>query len=278
MLHDLCDLHVHTTASDGLYTPARLVQEAAALGLAAVAITDHDSVDGIDPALAAAQGSSLLVVPGLELGTDYQGVEVHLLGYYLDIRHRPLNGQLERLRRSRRERAGLMVRRLQELGYRLEPEEVAARAGGGTVGRPHVAAALVANGYVRDVDQAFAELLGRGRPAYVPRFKHSPASALALIRAAGGVAVLAHPGLYPAAAADLLPTLVAQGLGGLEVYYPAHDEPAQAFYLDLCQRLNLVATGGSDFHGPGLHGGAQLGSTGVTPAAVEELKACALPG
>lgn len=272
MRNDFCDLHVHTTASDGLYSPERLVEEACLGGLAAVAITDHDTVDGVRPALEAAQGltPSLVVVPGLELGTDFNGVEVHLLGYFLDIDNVNLSREMERLRRSRLTRCELMVRRLRELGYRLRPEDIGAR--GRSVGRPHIAEALVKAGYVGDVGQAFAELLGRGRPAYIPRFKHSPSKALELIRAAGGVAVLAHPGLYPAASAEILPFLVAEGLGGLEVYYPAHDDSTQTYYLDLCDRFQLVATGGSDFHGPGRHGDAQLGSSGVPLTSLEKLK------
>ena len=272
---NLCDLHVHTTASDGDYTPERLVQEAAARRLSCVALTDHDTVQGLTPAISAARGTSIRVVPGLELGTDHGRVEVHLLGYFLDIHHLVLNRELERLRRSRRERADLMVRRLQELGYHLDPGEVAARAGGAAVGRPHVAAALVVKGYVRDEDQAFAELLGRGRPAYVPRCKLSPLPALELIRAAGGVAVLAHPGLYPGAAAELLPQLAANGLGGLEVYYPGHDAASRATYLEWCRQFNLVPTGGSDFHGPGRHGDVELGACGVSPEVVERLAALA---
>ncbi len=267
---NLCDLHVHTTASDGDYTPERLVRRAEALGLSQLGVTDHDTVDGLEPALEAARASSVRVVPGLELGTDWAGEEIHLLGYFLDIRSAALNRELERLRRSRRERAAAMVRRLQELGYHIEPEDVA--AGDGAVGRPHVAAALVARGCVRDVDQAFAELLNRGRPAYVPRFKLSPLRALGLIRDAGGVAVLAHPGLYHGTAAELLPVLAENGLGGLEVHYPAHGPESVAAYLDWSRRFSLVPTGGSDFHGPGRHNNALLGDCGVSPEVVEMLK------
>jgi len=271
----LADLHVHSTASDGDWTPRRLVREAAVRGLSYLALTDHDTMAGVAAAQAAAREADVRVVPGLELGTDHGAVEVHLLGYFLDPAHAALNRELARLVCSRRERAELMVRRLGELGYSVDPEEVAARAGGGAVGRPHLAAALVARGYVRDVDQAFSELLGRGRPAYVPRYKPSPLAALDLIRTAGGAAVLAHPGLYQEAAAELLPALVESGLVGLEVYYPSHGPDEITTYLDWCRRFSLVPTGGSDFHGPGRHGNAELGTCGVTAGTVPRLAALA---
>ena len=267
---DLCDLHVHTTASDGIYPPERVVAEAAAAGLSAVAVTDHDTIAGIEPALSAA--GSVLVVPGLELGTIHRGAELHILGYWLDWRHPALNGELERLVAARARRTALMLERLRELGFPLTEAEVARQAGDAPPGRPHVAAALVAQGYVKDVDRAFRELLGQGRPAYVPRLRHSPEEAVDLIRAAGGAAVLAHPGLYPAAAAELLPRLVATGLAGVEAHYPAHDPGTEAWALEQCRRFGLVATGGSDFHGPSRHGDAALGSCGVPAAAVAGLR------
>ncbi len=243
-----CDLHVHTTASDGTDTPEKVVAEAQKLGLSALAITDHDTVNGILPALAAGRRLSFPVLPGVELGTEEGGREVHILGYLFDIHDSKLLERLALLRRSRVERVVKMVERLRSLGIPVEVEQVLELAGGGAVGRPHVGRALVQVGAVGTVAEAFEKYIGKDRVAYVPRYKYAPREAVHLIRQAGGVAVLAHPGLVRCD--HLIPGLVAEGLQGLEVYYPGHSEEMVWHYQRLCRRYHLVATGGSDYHGP----------------------------
>lgn len=243
------DLHTHTTASDGTLAPGELVREAVRSGVQVLAITDHDSTDGLDPALAeAAAHPGLTIVPGLEINCDVERAEVHVLGYFVD---RGAGWFQDFLRQQRAERVGRVHRiaeRLAELGLPIDPAEVLAVAGEGAPGRPHVAEVMVRRGYVRSVREAFDRYLKASGPASVPRRRLTPAEAIQVIRRAGGVAVFAHPGL--AGRDDMVPELVAAGLEGLETYYPEHSAGQVQHYLELCRRHRLVATGGSDFHGP----------------------------
>ena len=265
------DLHLHTTASDGAYTPAAVVALARERGLRTIAITDHDSVEGVAEALAAA-GHGLEVIPGVEINTDIPQSEVHILGYYVDYRHAELQDVLRRLRDFRPDRARRMVEKLNRLGMHLDWQHVAALAGDGAVGRPHVAQALVERGYVTDVSQAFDRYIGREGPAYVERYKLTPVEATRLIVRAGGLAALAHPsGL--ANLPTLLDELTAAGLVGLEAYYTGYlPEETQGLLL-LAQKYGLVATGGSDFHGGSILPHADLGAVFVPMAAVAALQA-----
>jgi len=282
------DLHLHTTASDGAYTPAAVVALARDRGLRTIAITDHDSVEGLAEALATA-GHGLEAIPGVEINTDiphsdeapsrppFRGVrrdgasEVHILGYYVDYRHAELQDVLRKLRDFRRDRARRMVEKLARLGMPLDWQRVAALAGEGAVGRPHVAQALVERGYVTDVSQAFDRYIGREGPAYVERHKLTPVEATRLIVRAGGLPALAHPsGL--ANLPLLLDELTAAGLVGLEAYYTGYlPEETQSLLL-LAQKYGLVATGGSDFHGGSILPHADLGSVFVPMAAVAALQ------
>jgi len=272
------DLHCHTTASDGTLTPEQAVVRARELGLVALAITDHDVTEGVGPARTAAGRGGPEIVPGVEINAWADGTEVHVLGYYLDVDDAGLQTVLYRLRRDREERLLAMLRRLQALGMTLDPERVRAIAGEGSVGRPHVARALVERGHVASVEEAFGRLLTPGRPAYVPRHRLSPREAIAAIRRAGGVAVLAHPGLT--GRDDLIPRLVGEGLQGLEVCHPQHTPRAQARYLELARRWGLVATGGSDSHGPDGPGAQRvdIGALTVDGAVVTALKRLAKGG
>lgn len=266
------DLHVHTTASDGSVTPEEIVKQASSLGLEAVAITDHDTIEGIEPALNAARPTGLEVIPGVELSTVYQDKRVHILGYLVDLHEPDFLAQLAFLRSTRLARISKMVQKLREMGFAVTMERVLAISSGGSVGRPHVAQALMESGVVETMADAFEKYIGRGCPAYVPRFKYAPATAVHLIRGAGGVPVLAHPGLSDCS--DLLPDLVAEGLLGLEAYYPGHTWELTAYYCRQARQLGLFVTGGSDFHGPGHKDGSQLGTVTVPYKAVEEIKKC----
>lgn len=244
------DLHVHTTASDGTLRPAELVRRAAESGLAAVAITDHDSVEGISEALAAAEESvrSISVVPGVELSAVHESLDVHILGYFVDHSDPHLLAHLSDLRAARLNRARAIVEALDAAGYEISLDEVMQLSDGGAVGRSHVARALVHRGHAADVTDAFRRLLGRGRPFYVPKDVRTPSGVLRVILDAGGIPVLAHPGVT--GADDLIPGLVAEGLAGLEAYHSEHDPAEQLHYANLAQGLGLLVTGGTDYHGP----------------------------
>ena len=255
-----------------MLAPARLVALAGARGLSVLALTDHDTTDGLAEALAAADGAGLRVIPGVELSTDVPAGEVHLLGYFVDPGAPVLVDALRRFREARGGRARTMVRRLNEIGLPVAWDAVARLAAGGTIGRPHVARALVEAGHAASVDDAFARYLVRGRPAYVERYRLTPVDAVRLVRAAGGVPVLAHP----RSVADLdalLPELIAAGLGGLEVYYGDYDDEGRRELLALAERHDLAPTGGTDYHGPELAHSRDLGDAGVPFECVAALEA-----
>lgn len=240
------DLHSHSTASDGAATPAALVAAARQAGLAAIALTDHDTVAGVRAAVAAAEGSGLRVVPGVELSAVDASGETHLLGLHLaDLQS--LDARLAELRDMRRTRAERIVQRLNALGVRVTMEDVLEQAAGGAIGRPHVARALIANGWAGDIRTAFDRYLGAGRPAFVAKDRLSLADAIGMVHRAGGVAVLAHPGA--SATPDRLKALAALGLDGVEVRHPSHDDAEIGRILVLTERLGLLPSGGSDWHG-----------------------------
>lgn len=267
------DLHVHTTASDGNLTAQEVVALALGAGLDAIAITDHDSVDSVAPALAAARGTSLRVVPGVELSSSAGRLDAHVLGYFIDHTDAGLLEMLAGLRAARLVRARAMVEALRAAGYDITIEQVVALVDhDGAVGRSHVARALVDSGQVDSVGAAFRDLIGRQGPFYVSKPLATPLQAVETIVAAGGVAVLAHPGI--SGTESLLDELVAGGLAGLEVYHAEHTPEQRAHFERVAARLGLVATGGSDFHGPGSTSPA-LGAGGAPKAAVTELEALA---
>ena len=266
------DLHIHSTASDGAFTPTELVHLALAKGLQAIAVTDHDTTDGILEAQTAAAGTGLTVIPGVEISAGIPGTqELHLLGYHIDYRDPDLQRCLDRLHGSRLDRAHRTLDRLAESGCKLAWEHLVELSGGGVIGRPHIAQALVDAHHVDSIESAFRLYLGRGAPAYIERSKLSPRDAIQLILSAKGVPVLAHPSRV----IEHIPSLVRNGLAGLEVYYPSHPLPEQHFLSRLASKHNLIATGGSDFHGAGITDAKELGIVDVPWTAVEQLQAYA---
>lgn len=268
------DLHTHSTASDGLLAPARLVRTAREHGVHTLALTDHDTTDGVDEALAEGRRVHVEVIAGVEINTDVDEYEVHVLGYFVDQTRVGFQAFLARMRAGRVDRARTMVEKLSALGVPVEWQRVQALAAGASVGRPHVARALVEARRVATVQEAFERFLGRRGPAYVPRLKVSPEEAVEAVLAAGGVPVLAHPGWASSGPViDRVPQLVAHGLAGLEVYYPEHTAEMTAQYLEIARRYSLVATGGTDFHGGSLATRVPLGSVAVPADAVPALRA-----
>jgi 3',5'-nucleoside bisphosphate phosphatase len=242
----LADLHTHTNRSDGRLSPPGLVEKAARRGLAALAVTDHDSVEGLPLAAHAAREHGITLVPGVELSAWADGRELHLLGYAFDPADPALRAHLAHYRADRERRAREIVARLGELGAPVRWERVAAIAGRGAIGRPHLAHALVEARHVGSVGEAFLRYLGDGAPANVGKTPVAPAELIALVHGAGGVCVLAHPYDLPEAA---VAALVADGLDGIEVVHPAHDADRQAHWAEVAARHGLLATGGSDHHG-----------------------------
>ena len=260
------DLHVHSTASDGSASPAELVSLAVDGRLDVLAIADHDSVEGVEEAASAAGSTSVRLVPALELSAFIDGRDVHVLGYYVDHRDPDLTARLGELRHARLQRARRMVGALREDGLLVSLDDVLALSDGGAVGRSHVARALVRAGHAADVSDAFGRLIGRGRPYYVAKDACSPAEAIALIRRAGGLAVLAHPGVNRLD--DLVEGLVGAGLAGIEAYHADHTPEQRAHYAALAASFGLVATGGSDYHGAGAPN-PPLGSVDIPDSAIE---------
>lgn len=253
------DLHAHSTASDGSLPPAAAVAAAHAAGLAALALTDHDTLAGIAEARRAADAVGLRLVPGVELSVHQGDVEVHLLGLHIrDVD--ALQQSLELFRARRVDRARSIVARLNALGIAITEEQVLAVAAGGAVGRPHVAKALIAGGHVRDAREAFDRYLGAGKPAYVDKERLDIADGIAMIHGAGGIAVLAHPG--PEGRRERIEPLVAMGLDGLEVRHPSHSGEDIKRLAALAEFFGLVPSGGSDWHGA-MAGGRVLGAMQV---------------
>lgn len=272
------DLHLHTKASDGALRPAELVEAATLIGIRIMAVTDHDSVDGIAEAQAAASGLAIEVIPGIEISTNLNGDEIHILGYWLDAGDLSLQKALRRLREDRFAQAKAMVERLGALDCPLEWDRVMAIVNGGSVGRPHIAMALLERGYVASVNEAFSRFLKRGGPGYVEGPKLLPQEAISLIREAQGVPSLAHPIIVGASdyhldLPRLLPLMVEAGLGGIEVYYKGYTSEITASLLAVAGRHQLVPTGGSDFHGGGVVADAELGGVEVPWETVERLRA-----
>ena len=269
------DLHLHTTASDGRFSPGELVAKAAGAGLEIISITDHDTLDGIAPALAAARKyDNLKVIQGVEISTDFKEGDAHVLGYFVDNKRPELEATLKGMRRARLERAQGMVAKLAEMKMPLEWRRVREIAGDGSVGRPHIAQAMLEKGYIANFDEAFHKYISRGGPAYVERIKMTPSQAVGLILESGGLPVLAHPLTIPQPE-ELIRELKDAGLVGLEAYYDGFPAELVNQVLGYAQDYDLIATGGSDFHGLSGHEEVEPGQAAVPYEVAENLIALA---
>jgi len=275
----MIDLHMHSTFSDGSLTPEELLVEAAQTGLSAIALTDHDTTGGLKRFFAAAKGGSVRAIAGVEISADFKPGTMHMLGYFISAENGAFEERLRWIREGREIRNAEILAKLQALAFELTWDEVKAYAGEDVVGRPHFAQALLARGYVANKDEAFDKLLGKGKPAYADRRRLTPEDAVQLVVSAGGVAVLAHPftlDLSADATRKLLSGLKDAGLAGIEVYYSEHNPDMVRLYESMARDLDLVATGGSDFHGalaPAIRMGKGFGGLSVPDEVVPALEA-----
>lgn len=253
------DLHTHSTASDGTLSPVALVELAAQRGIAVLALTDHDTTAGVDDATRTGAPLGVTVIPGIEFSTDVPSGEVHILGYGIDPQHAGLQEATAAFRASREERALRMLDRLRAVGIDVPADLLPAPGPGGSIGRPHVARALIAMGVVCSVDEAFDRFLAAGRPAHVARFRLAPEHAVQIVTAAGGLPVLAHP-RSAADLDDLLPRLIGAGLRGLEAFYGEYAQDEREVLAAVAAAHGLLTTGGSDYHGPDGREGRDLAS------------------
>lgn len=276
----LIDLHTHSTASDGTERPEVVMAQAARAGLEVVALTDHDTYAGWAPALVAAQRAGIALVPGVEVSCSHRGTSVHLLAYLVDPEHAGLRAELDHARESRATRVERMVERMSADGIPVTIDQVRAQAqAGATLGRPHIADALVESGVVRTRDEAFVSILRTGSPYYVSHYAPDPVRAVELVRAAGGVPVMAHPFAHlrgRTVGDDVIEAMAAAGLAGLEAGHRDHDDRARAHARDLAARLGMFVTGSSDYHGTGKEN--RLGENTTDPAVLAEIEAQATSG
>ena len=269
------DLHLHTTASDGRLSPTELVRLVASQGLRVVSVTDHDTTEGLAEVYQAARElPNLRIIPGIEFSTDIPGDEIHMLGYFIQYEEEQFQEVLRRFRRGRLERARLMVEKLATLGIQVEWERVREIAGDGSVGRPHIALAMVEKGYIQETREAFVEYLGRNGLAYVEREKMGPTEAVRILAQVGGVAVLAHPSQLSSMDARI-EELKAAGLVGMEVHYAQYSPETVQYLAEVAARHDLIPCGGSDYHGLGNTGEPLPGTLGPSLETVERLEQAA---
>jgi predicted metal-dependent phosphoesterase TrpH len=270
----MIDLHMHTTASDGRCTPAELVARASAAGVTVLSVTDHDTVAACAAVRAACAGAGIEFVPGIEVTAVRDEADVHVLGYFVDPESAPLRAFLSEQRQRRVDRVGRIIVKLAQAGLHLDADAILRPAlddPGTSVGRPWVARALVAAGYVKSSNEAFAVWLSRGRPAFVPREGASPDNVITRIHEAGGIASMAHPGLLKRD--GWIAGFVESGLDAIEAYHTDHDPETTDRYRMMARRLSLAVSGGSDYHADESHGAPHPGSTSLPREDYERLKA-----
>ena len=266
------DLHVHTTASDGTATPPEVLEKAVQIGLLGLSITDHDTIAGLPIAQKYLDQNNLPIefIPGIEMSTEAFKEDIHILGYFIDYANCDLLQKLKQIREARAERAVKMIDKLTSMGIDIDINDVKKYAKTDFIGRPHIAMALISKGYITSIREGFVNYIGRGKPAYEPRYKFTPAEAIDLIRKSGGVCVLAHPGLI--GNETVIQEVIDMGVEGLEVYYPEHTPYQIKNYLKLCNENNLLVTGGSDYHGHGSTGSRNnLGCSGISAKLFKKL-------
>ncbi len=264
-----CDLHVHTYFSDGTFSPKEVVEYAVKKGLSAIAITDHDCIDGIAPAIAAADKTDLEIIPGIEFTTELDTKEIHMLGFFIDYKQKWFTEELRSLCSMRDKRMRKMLECLMKFNISVAIDDIKEIAGKGSFGRLHLAKVLVKKGYVKSPQEAFDKFLGNGKACYVEGDRISPIDAINMISRLGGVAVLAHP--FTVGKDELIPVLVKAGLKGIEAYHTDHNDLTAARYKKIAQEYGLLPTGGSDCHG--MNKGKVLMGTVVVPyEVVEKLK------
>lgn len=271
------DLHAHTNRSDGTFTPAELVRTAAERGLDVVAVTDHDTTAGLEEAIAAGDELGVEVVPGVEFSAELEGTSVHVLCYWMDVEDPALQDELTRLRDDRFRRGELMIEKLRDLGFDISFERVREIAQGGNIVRPHVAQAMVEAGIVGSEAEAFDRWIADGKPAHVPKHALHPLDALQMIREAGGLCVLAHPGMWgdqTSVPEELIEAMARGGMAGLEVDHTDHSPEQREHYRALARRLGVIASGGSDCHGT-RYDPIRLGTSLCDPGSFAELRALA---
>lgn len=272
MLRGPIDLHLHTTCSDGQETPEELIETARKAKYSIISITDHDTVAGIPRAMAAADGTGLEIIPGIELSAVDGHDDIHILGYFIDYEHPEFLETIQFFKDKRRERAIEIVQNLNKVGLDIQIDTVLRIAHGAPIGRPHIAEALVAEELVDTYGEAFFRYIGADGPAYVPKYKVKPEEAIELIVKYGGIPVIAHPGIIDRD--ELIVQLKAQGLIGLEAIHPFHTPEKQQYYINLAKKLGLVVTGGSDWHGQGRSSNFKklINSKTVPRASIEQMK------
>ena len=272
-----CDLHIHSNVSDGILTPEEIVELALKKGLAAISITDHDSIDGIDPGFKAIGGRRLELVPGIEFSSRFEGSEkteeIHVLGYYIDYHSLRLKELLDEMVCSRQNRAVQIVENLKNAGIDIPLSEIKTASGNEIIGRPHIADVMIAHGYVTSRTEAFKNYLIKGKPGYSERYKPEFAEVVKLIKELGGVPVLAHPGIIENQ--KDIGTLIEQGVMGLEAFHSKHTSFDTQKFMQIAQARKILITGGSDCHGPSNGYPPMLGNVTVEYKYLEQLKAAA---
>ncbi len=265
------DLHIHSTASDGKLSPEAIVSKAAEVGLTVMSLTDHDSVEGVLPALEAAKAfPELRVIPGVEISTDMPYGQAHVLGYFIDYTSNELKSALERFRNSRQRRAREMIIKLRDLGIDIDRQRVQEIAGDGSIGRPHIAQVMLEKGYIMSFTEAFDKYIGQGGPAYVEREKMTPVEAAEMIVRAKGLPVLAHPFTVTDPEVTVI-ELKPAGLVGIEAYYKDYSADEIENLVSMAEKYDLITTGGTDYHGLDNSNEIMLGSVDVPLESVEKL-------
>lgn len=265
------DMHVHTTASDGIFSPMEIVESAKKNGLKGIAITDHDTIEGISEAIEASKKyKDFIVIPGIEFSTIFDEVEVHILGYFIDFNNPKILYITEKMKNHRLERGKRIIEKLQEMDVDITLEDIYKVVEEGVIGRVHIGRVLVNKGYVSSINEAFEKFLKKGRPAYVERFKLTIKEAVDMIEISNGIPVLAHPGLIDKKIK--LTTIIEKGIRGIEVYHPKHSMIEKEYYLNLAKKYNLFITGGSDYHDGIVNGLPTVGSTAIPYETIMKMK------